>query len=71
MRKQYIPPLPRQVQVNKDAVMVSLRAAQLDLELLAAWLEAEHEPVMAERSLEVLAWFQCELERYTPCTRRH
>ena len=39
MRKQYTPTPPRSIPVNKDAVMQSLRACQVDLELLAAWIE--------------------------------
>ena len=51
--------------------MQSLRAVQLDLELLAAWLEAEQEPVMAERSIETLAWFHSVMMAYEPSVTRH
>jgi len=71
MRKQYIPTPTVSVPVNKEAVMQSLRAVQLDLELLAAWLEAEQEPVMAERSIETLAWFHSVMMAYEPSVTRH
>lgn len=51
--------------------MQSLRACQVDLEVLAAWIEAEKEPVMAERSLEALAWFHSTLMVYEPSVTRH
>ena len=71
MRKQYTPIPSAKMTVNRDAVIASLRAVQVDLELLAAWLEAEHEPVMAERSLEILDWFHTTLLTYEPSVTRH
>jgi len=71
MRKQYTPIPPAKIPVNREAVMASLRTVQVDLELLAAWLDAEQEPVMAERSLEILAWFHATLLTYEPSVTRH
>ncbi len=73
MQKQYTPPkIPSaKIPVNRDAVMASLRAVQIDLELLAAWLETEHEPVMAQRSLEALARLHSAMLEYEPSATRH
>lgn len=57
--------------VDREAVIETVHGLQVDLTLLADWLAREPEPIMHRAALQDLALMRWNLERLTPCLRRH
>lgn len=58
------------VPVDRDRLMNAIHALQVDLQLLAAWLASESEPVLSEPAIWTLATASETLQRLAPA-RRH
>ncbi len=60
-----------EMDVDREAVIETVRGLQVDLTLLAEWLARDPEPAMHQRVLLALSSARFYLDKYTPSTRRH
>lgn len=60
-----------EMDVDREAVIETVRGLQVDLTLLAEWLAREPEPAIHQNALLDLARAHSSLNRYMPSIRRH
>lgn len=59
------------IEVDREAVIRTIHALQVDLKLLADWLARQSDPVMQAGVLILLGSARMRLAAYSPSLRRH